>query len=104
MLGPFDTWQLCRHPPMERCTCHTPAPRLVLQAAEALGVPSHRLAVISHDGSDMRAAQAAGAVGILVPSARTLRPEIAQVPLVAPDLMSAVRAVLGVDRSWVPDH
>lgn len=104
MLGPFDTWQLCRHAPAVRCTCRAPAPRLVLQAAEALGVPGHSLAVISADRSDMKAAQAAGAVGILVPSARTLRAEMAQVPLVAPDLISAVRAVLGVDRSWVPDH
>ncbi len=69
-----------------------------------MGVPSHAVAVISGSGPDMRAAQAAGAVGILVPTARTLRAEMAQVPLLAPDLISAVRGVLGTDRSWVPAH
>jgi histidinol phosphatase-like enzyme len=102
ILGPFDTWQSCRHAPRERCPCRAPAPRLVIQAAQDLGLPSHRLAVVSDIGPDMMAAQAAGAVGILVPSARTLRAELDEVPLVAPDLVSAVRAVLGFDRSWVP--
>ena len=75
-----------------------------MQAAQDLGVPSHHVAVISDIGPDMKAAQAAGAVGILVPSARTLRAELDEVPLVAPDLISAVEAVLGIDRSWVPAH
>lgn len=102
MFGHFDTWQHCGHAPMDRCSCRTPAPRLVLQAAQEMGVAGHSMAVISDNGPDMQAAQAAGAVGILVPTARTLRAERDQVPLVAPDLMSAVHAVLGLDRSWVP--
>lgn len=67
-------------------------------------VPSHSVVLISDLGPDMQAAQAAGAVGILVPSARTLRADIRQAPLVAPDLIGAVRAVLGLDRSWVPEN
>jgi beta-phosphoglucomutase-like phosphatase (HAD superfamily) len=101
-LGPFDTWQHCEHLPREWCDCPAPAPRLILRAAQAMGVPSHCVVVISDTGPDMMAAQAAGAVGILVPTARTLRAEIDQVPLVAPDLISAVRGVLGMDASWIP--
>jgi phosphoglycolate phosphatase-like HAD superfamily hydrolase len=104
MLGPFDTWQHCGHAPAERCPCRAPAPRLVLRAAREMGVGGHEMAVLSDIAPDLEAAQAAGAVGILVPSARTLRAEIAQVPLVAPDLISAVHAVLGTDRSWLPGH
>jgi D-glycero-D-manno-heptose 1,7-bisphosphate phosphatase len=104
MLGPFDTWQHCGHAPLDRCQCLAPAPRLVLQAAREMGVTGHEVAVISDNGPDMKAAQAAGAVGILVPSPHTLRAETAQVPLVAPDLISAVRGVLGTDRTWIPGH
>lgn len=100
-LGPFDTWQHCGHAPVERCSCRAPAPGLVLRAAHEMGVGSHEMAVISDNGPDMKAAQAAGAVGILVPSARTLRAEMVGVPLVAPDLLSAVGAVLGTERSWI---
>jgi histidinol phosphatase-like enzyme len=104
VLGPFDTWQHCGHAPVDRCSCRAPAPGLVLRAAQEMGVGGHEMAVISDRGPDMMAAQAAGAVGILVPSARTLREEVAKVPLVAPDLISAVRGVLGTDRSWIPGH
>ena len=104
ILGPFDTWRSCGHSPRDGCPCRAPAPRLVLEAAQDLGVPSHEVAVISDIGPDMKAAQAAGAVGILVPSARTLTAELDEVPLVAPDLISAVEAVLGIDRSWVPER
>jgi D-glycero-D-manno-heptose 1,7-bisphosphate phosphatase len=103
ILGPFDTWRSCGHTPQDGCSCRAPGPHLVLEAAQDLGVPSHNVAVISDIGPDMKAAQAAGAVGILVPSARTLRAELDEVPLVAPDLISAVEAVLGLDRSWVPE-
>jgi D-glycero-D-manno-heptose 1,7-bisphosphate phosphatase len=104
MLGPFDTWQHCGHAPPARCRCRPPAPRLVLQAAREMGLSGHEMAVISDNAPDMQAAQASGAVGILVPSPRTLRAEMAQVPLVAPDLLSAVRAVLGTDRTWIPAY
>jgi histidinol phosphatase-like enzyme len=104
ILGPFDTWRSCGHSPQDSCPCRAPGPQLVLQAAQDLGVPSHGVAVISDIGPDMKAAQAAGAVGILVPSARTLRAELDEVPLVAPDLISAVKAVLGLDLTWVPEH
>ena len=104
ILGPFDTWRSCGHTSQDGCPCRAPGPQLVLEAAQDLGVPSHEVAVISDIGPDMKAAQAAGAVGILVPSARTLRAELDEVPLVAPDLISAVDAVLGVDRFWVPEY
>jgi beta-phosphoglucomutase-like phosphatase (HAD superfamily) len=103
-LGPFDTWQDCGHAPADRCPCRPPGPRLVLRAAHELGVASHEVAVISDNAPGVKAAQAAGAVGILVASARTFPAERSQAPLVAPDLISAVRAVLGADRSWIPEY
>jgi histidinol phosphatase-like enzyme len=79
-LGPFDTWRYCGHAPADACACRMPAPGLVLRAAADLGVLAHEVAVIGDIGTDIRAAQAAGAVGILVPSARTLRAEVRDTP------------------------
>lgn len=94
ILGPFDTWRRCPHGARDRCACHGPDPSLVLQAADDLGVAAHRVAVIGDIGSDVQAAQAAGAVGILVPSARTLQAEVRDAPLVAWSLREAVTLVL----------
>jgi D-glycero-D-manno-heptose 1,7-bisphosphate phosphatase len=63
-------------------------------AAEELGVTPHEVAVIVSTGSGLRAAQASGAVGIVVASPLTLRGEMAQAPLVASSLSQAVDWVL----------
>ena len=42
-------------------------------------------------GADVRAAEAAGATGVLVPTPVTLAAEVADAPLVAQDLAGAVR-------------
>ncbi len=94
LLGPFDTWQYCPHAPADTCACRKPAPGLVLRAAEALGVTPQQVVLIGDIGSDVQAAQAAGAVGILVPSSRTLRGEIRDAPLIAWSLAEAVDIVL----------
>ncbi len=75
LLGPFDTWQSCTHGPAQGCRCRGPAPGhdLIVRAAHALEVPAHQVVVIADLGSDIRAAQSAGAVGILVPARRTMR-------------------------------
>jgi D-glycero-D-manno-heptose 1,7-bisphosphate phosphatase len=46
-------------------------------------------------GSDMEAARAAGARGVLVPTGRTRREEVEAAPVVAPDLIAAVELLLG---------
>ena len=95
LLGPFDVWAQCLHAPEERCDCRKPEPGLVLEACARLGVDPGRTVVVGDIGSDVAAADAAGAVGVLVPNGATRREEVEHAPLVAPDLASAVDALLG---------
>ncbi|MCX2970696.1 MULTISPECIES: D-glycero-alpha-D-manno-heptose-1,7-bisphosphate 7-phosphatase [Streptomyces] len=95
LLGPLDTWVVCPHDRDFGCRCRKPRPGLVLEAARRLKVRPAECAVIGDIGSDMAAARAAGAVSVLVPTPQTLPEEVAAAPLVAPDLLSAVRTVLG---------
>ena len=95
LLGPFDTWQVCPHGPADGCPCRKPRPGMVLAAAAALGVPPHRMTVIGDIGADVGAAHAAGAQAVLVPTPVTRAQEIADAPVVQPDLLAAVRYVLG---------
>ncbi|PBJ31569.1 HAD hydrolase-like protein, partial [Mycobacterium avium] len=53
-----------------------PRPGLILAAAEALGVPPRRCVMIGDTGADVRAALAAGAAAVLVPTDRTLPAEV----------------------------
>ncbi|WP_175409233.1 HAD-IIIA family hydrolase [Streptomyces sp. TRM64462] len=93
--GPPDTWVHCPHTPDDGCGCRKPAPGLVLEAAWRLGVAPERCVVIGDIGTDMGAARAAGARGVLVPTTRTLPAEVAAAPDVCRDLLGAVRHVLG---------
>ncbi|HXV93175.1 MAG TPA: HAD family hydrolase [Pseudonocardia sp.] len=95
LLGPFDTWQVCPHGPDDGCGCRKPRPGMVLAAAERLGVAVHRLAVIGDIGADVAAAAAAGARSVLVPTPVTRTEEVAAAPVVRPDLLAAVRHLLG---------
>jgi histidinol-phosphate phosphatase family protein len=93
-LGPLGPWAHCPHGPDDGCGCRKPAPGLVLAAAARLGVDPARCVVIGDIGADVEAARAAGARGILVPTARTRPQEIAAAAEVAPDLPAAVDRVL----------
>lgn len=95
LLGPFDVWSQCLHAPDEQCDCRKPEPGLVLEACARLGVDPGRTVVVGDIGSDVAAAGAAGAVGVLVPNGATRREEVEDAPLVATDLGSAVDALLG---------
>ncbi|GAA0224419.1 HAD family hydrolase [Cryptosporangium japonicum] len=94
LLGRFDAWVFCPHTPAAGCACRKPAPGLVLAATDALGVPPAATAVIGDIGADVGAATAAGAAGVLVPTAVTRAEEVAAAPVVAPDLLAAVRSLL----------
>ncbi|WHT15936.1 HAD-IIIA family hydrolase [Crossiella sp. CA-258035] len=94
LLGPFDTWQVCPHGPLEGCRCRKPRPGMVLAACAELGVPPCATVVIGDIESDVRAAQAAGAHGILVPTPVTRAHEVRNAPVVAPDLTAALDLVL----------
>ncbi|MBG0829971.1 HAD-IIIA family hydrolase [Planomonospora sp. ID67723] len=95
LLGPFDVWAICPHDDADGCACRKPAPGLVLRAAAALGVDARDCVVIGDIGRDVEAARAAGARGILVPTAVTLPGEVAAAGEVAADLAAAVDLVLG---------
>ena len=94
LLGPFDTWQVCPHDDGDGCRCRKPAPGLVYAAAAALGTTPRRCVVVGDVGRDMTAAGAAGAAGILVPTAVTRPEEIAAAPAVAGDVAGAVHLIL----------
>jgi histidinol phosphatase-like enzyme len=94
LLGPFDAWAICVHDDNDGCTCRKPAPGLVIRAAAVLDVSPRDCVVVGDIGRDMDAARAAGARGILVPTAQTLREEVGRAPEVADDLLDAVDRML----------
>jgi histidinol-phosphate phosphatase family protein len=95
LLGPFGAFEWCPHGPDDGCDCRKPAPGLIRRAAERLGVEPHECAVVGDIGADVEAARAAGARGILVPTARTRREEVEAADERAPDLARAVDLLLG---------
>ncbi|MGW4801700.1 D-glycero-alpha-D-manno-heptose-1,7-bisphosphate 7-phosphatase, partial [Nonomuraea sp. NPDC004297] len=94
LLGPFDAWAICVHDDTDGCTCRKPAPGLVIRAAAVLDVSPRDCVVVGDIGRDMEAARAAGARGILVPTAQTPQEEIQQAAEVADDLTDVVDRVL----------
>ncbi|MFF0792682.1 D-glycero-alpha-D-manno-heptose-1,7-bisphosphate 7-phosphatase [Streptomyces spiralis] len=94
LLGPFDAWAVCPHGPCDGCRCRKPEPGLILWAARRMGTPPDAIVVIGDIGTDMEAARRAGAHGILVPTPVTRPQETAAAGHVAPDLLTAARAVL----------
>jgi histidinol-phosphate phosphatase family protein len=94
LIGPLDVWAICPHGPDDACGCRKPAPGLVLAAAEALGVPASTVVVIGDIGSDVQAAEDAGATGILVPTPVTRPEEVAAARRRARTVMEATFSVL----------
>jgi histidinol-phosphate phosphatase family protein len=95
LFGGFDVWAVCPHAAGDGCACRKPAPGMVLDAAARLGLAAGEVAVVGDIGADVHAARAAGARGVLVPTAQTRPEEVDDAPLVARDLAEAVRLVLG---------
>ncbi|MFC0627526.1 HAD-IIIA family hydrolase [Kribbella deserti] len=93
-LGPFETWQICPHTADDGCACRKPAAGMVLAAAEDLGVRPQEVVVIGDIGTDVQAAEAAGARSVLVPTGVTKRDEIDAAPVVRQNLAEAVDLVL----------
>jgi HAD superfamily hydrolase (TIGR01662 family) len=94
LLGPFDTVQVCPHAPEDGCDCRKPAPGMVKAACAELDVAPARCVVIGDIGADVGAAEAAGAVGILVPTTATLPAEVTAATHRAATLADAVGDVL----------
>jgi len=97
-LGPFNVWQTCPHIQADGCVCRKPLPGMVLRAAATLGVAPAECPVSGDLEADVRAATAAGAIGVLVPTPATLADEIDHAELVTPDLSTAVAAALSSRR------
>ncbi len=95
LVGPIAVWAICPHGPEAGCDCRKPAPGLVLDAARRLGVPARRVAVVGDIGSDLGAAAAAGARGVMVPTEATRAEEVRAAPAVAPDLDRAMTTLFG---------
>ena len=95
-VGVVDAWFICPHAESDNCACRKPRPGLVLSAIRRFDSAPDHVAVIGDIAADVEAAARAGALGILVPNERTLTAEIHNAPLVASDLVSAVRRALDV--------
>jgi D-glycero-D-manno-heptose 1,7-bisphosphate phosphatase len=95
LLGPFDVWEVCPHGPADGCRCRKPRPGMVQRAAARLGATPAEVAVVGDIGADVEAAAAAGAASVLVPTPVTRPEEVAAAPVVRPDLLAAVRYLLG---------
>lgn len=94
LIGPFDVWAVCPHGPDDGCHCRKPQPGMILWAAGRVCTGPADCVVIGDIGADLEAAERAGAHGILVPNDRTRPQETAAAAHVAPDLLTAVRALL----------
>ncbi|MEU3888243.1 HAD-IIIA family hydrolase [Streptomyces sp. NPDC029041] len=94
LLGPFDVFAVCPHGPDDGCHCRMPQPGMLLWAGGRICTGPAELAVIGSTAADAEAARRAGAHGILVPNGHTRPEEAVRADHVAPDLLTAVRALL----------
>jgi histidinol-phosphate phosphatase family protein len=99
LLGPVGPLEYCPHGPGGGCPCRKPAPGLIVRAAERLGVLPAQCAVVGDIGADVEAARAAGARGILVPTAMTRSVEVTAASELAADLPAAVSLLLGAPEA-----
>lgn len=77
LLGPFDGVYVCPHARDAGCDCRKPQPGLVTRACTELGSPPERCVLVGDIGSDLGAADAAGARALLVPTPQTRPEEVA---------------------------
>jgi HAD superfamily hydrolase (TIGR01662 family) len=94
LLGPFDVRGVCPHGADDGCHCRAPEPGLILWAVGRVCTAPADCVVVGDRGAHVEAARRAGAHGILVPSDRTRPAETAHAAHVAPDVLTAVRAIL----------
>jgi D-glycero-D-manno-heptose 1,7-bisphosphate phosphatase len=72
LLGPFAGFFICPHSPEDACECRKPKPKLILDAAHALGVDPGCCVVVGDRESDVEAARNAGAIPLKVDGPRGL--------------------------------
>jgi len=101
--GRIDDILVCPHAPDAGCACRKPQPGLLLMAAEKHRFDLSRAVMIGDLYGDVQAAQAVGAIPILVRSGHSISPDLEdllnreQVRLVS-DLVAASEAILDAHR------
>lgn len=86
LLGPFDVVLACPHAEDVGCGCRKPQPGMVVLACHMLRVRPQDVVMVGDIGSDVIAAERAGATGVLVPRPETRPEEVAAAAFVARDL------------------
>ncbi len=66
LLGPFAGFFVCPHALEDACECRKPKPKLILDAARALGVDPACCIVVGDRESDAEAARNAGAIPLRI--------------------------------------
>jgi len=94
LVGPFDAVAACLHRAEDGCDCRKPAPGLIRQASDQLGVAPAACVVVGDIGADLAAAAAAGARSVLVPNSSTRSQEVLGARYVARSLTEAVDMIL----------
>jgi histidinol-phosphate phosphatase family protein len=94
LAGTFEVWSTCPHGSDVGCDCRKPAPGLVIEACTKLDVTPQSTAVVGDIDSDIAAAEAAGATGVLVPTEATEPTEVANTAIAAFSLTAATSLVL----------
>ncbi len=79
LLGPFAGFFVCLHSPDDACECRKPKPKLILDAARALGVDPACCVVVGDRDSDIEAARNAGAIPLRISGSRELEKAVIEV-------------------------
>lgn len=99
--GRVDASYFCFHRPGDACSCRKPAPGMFLRAACDLDLDLTQSYAVGDAITDMEAAEAAGAHGILVLTGRgraqsfSIQADLVKTRLVKSDLSAAVEYILG---------
>jgi D-glycero-D-manno-heptose 1,7-bisphosphate phosphatase len=72
LLGPFAGFFICPHAPEDDCDCRKPKPKLILDAARALGADPACCVMVGDRESDVAAAVNAGAIPMRLDADHTL--------------------------------
>ena len=68
--GRLDSVFFCPHSPAEQCGCRKPKPGMLLEISERLGIGLSGVPVVGDSLRDLEAAEAAGAIPVLVKTGR----------------------------------
>ncbi len=78
-LGPFAGFFVCLHAPGDACECRKPKPKLILDAARALGLDPACCIVVGDRESDVEAARNAGAIPLKIAGPHELEQAVEEV-------------------------